>query len=78
MGLMKLLIDNKVDKSVLKYFEIIKIGMIYQNDPLINIGSSAESDVYHVVKSTCSGARIFCKQHFLNMLNKKIEKLNSK
>lgn len=75
--LIKLLINNNIDDEIIKYFQKNRIGIENQNLNL-NIGSSTESDVFHFIKSTCSGARIFSLNHFINMLQLKALNYNNK
>lgn len=75
--LMKLLIINNVDKDILNYFKRSKQGIINQSAEW-NIGVSAESDIFHLVKSITAGARIFSDNHFKNKIKAKADLLNSK
>lgn len=73
--LIETLIEYNVKKEIINYFKRAKFGVINQSKEW-NLGCSAESDVYHFVKSSCSGARIFSYNHFLNMLELKAYSYN--
>ncbi|WP_338959325.1 hypothetical protein [Spiroplasma endosymbiont of Tiphia femorata] len=66
---------NKVTKKTYNYFKNNEQGIINQNADW-NIGCSAESDVYHFLKSLTNGAKIYNYQTLNNMLIAKANYLN--
>ncbi|WP_338987525.1 UPF0236 family transposase-like protein [Spiroplasma endosymbiont of Dasysyrphus albostriatus] len=77
LDLILLLIDNNISDNMLKYFQNIREGIENQKSEF-NIGGSAESDVFHFIKSNCGGARIFSYNHFVNMIYMKADLYNNK
>ncbi|WP_338962472.1 MULTISPECIES: UPF0236 family transposase-like protein [unclassified Spiroplasma] len=68
---------NKVTKKTYNYFKNNEQGIINQNADW-NIGCSAESDVYHFLKSLTNGAKIYHHQTLNNMLIAKANYLNAR
>ncbi|WP_342217603.1 Mbov_0401 family ICE element transposase-like protein [Spiroplasma endosymbiont of Amphimallon solstitiale] len=66
-----------VNEKVYNYFKNNAHGIVNQNASW-NIGCSAESDVYHFLKSLTNGAKIYHHQTLNNMLIAKANYLNSK
>ncbi|WP_286641649.1 Mbov_0401 family ICE element transposase-like protein [Spiroplasma ixodetis] len=66
-----------VNEKVYNYFKNNAYGIVNQNDDW-NIGCSAESDVYHFLKSLTNGAKIYNYQTLNNMLIAKANYLNSR
>lgn len=76
-NLINFLLDNKVKNNYLNFFKNLENGIINQNKDW-NIGCFAESTVYHLVKSSVSGAKIYSFSHFLNIINKTCYNVNNK
>lgn len=66
-----------VNEKVYNYFKNNAHGIVNQNASW-NIGCSAESDVYHFLKSLTNGAKIYNYQTLNNMLIAKANYLNSR
>ncbi|WP_339047625.1 hypothetical protein [Spiroplasma endosymbiont of Colias croceus] len=75
--LIKFLIKTKVNKETLRIFKNNKEGIINQTASW-NIGCSAESDVFHLVKSQTKGAKIYNYKTLNNMLISRANFLNSR
>lgn len=70
-------LENNVNKQTFNYFKNNEFGIINQNKDW-NIGCSAESDVYHFLKSLTNGAKIYSYQTLNNMLIAKANYLNNR
>ncbi|WP_342276371.1 hypothetical protein [Spiroplasma endosymbiont of Nebria brevicollis] len=71
------ILENNVDKKTFNYFKNNNQGIVNQNKDW-NIGCSAESDVYHFLKSCTNGAKIYNYQTLNNMLIAKANYLNKR
>ncbi|WP_342276446.1 Mbov_0401 family ICE element transposase-like protein [Spiroplasma endosymbiont of Nebria brevicollis] len=70
------ILKNNVNKQTFNYFKNNEIGIINQNQDW-NIGCSAESTVFHLVKSLKgNGAKAYNSKTFINMLNARVAYLN--
>lgn len=75
--LIEFLQTKKVAKATLTIFKNNKEGVINQNQDW-NIGVSAESDVFHFVKSLKgNGSKMYNSKTYINMVNFKIAKFNN-
>ncbi len=75
--LIEFLIKTKVNKEILKIFKNNKQGIINQSATW-NIGCSAESDIYHLVKSQTKGAKTYNYKTLNNMLIAKVNYFNNR
>lgn len=67
---------TNVSKAVISLFRSNKEGIISQNKSW-NIGVSAESDVFHFVKSLKgNGSKMYSEKTYINMVNYRIAKFN--
>ncbi len=67
---------NNADEKIYEYFKNNKQGIINQSATW-NIGCSAESDVYHLIKSISNNnAKIYTKEVFFNLLKLKQARIN--
>ncbi len=67
---------NNADEKIYEYFKNNKQGIINQSASW-NIGCSAESDVYHLIKSISNNnAKIYTKEVFFNLLKLKQARIN--
>ncbi|WDA53803.1 MAG: hypothetical protein PPFGHCPK_01287 [Spiroplasma endosymbiont of Drosophila atripex] len=67
---------NNADEKIYEYFKNNKEGIRNQN-AIWNIGCSAESDVYHLIKSISNNnAKIYSKEAFFNLLKLKQARIN--
>lgn len=74
--LINFLKTTNVSKAVITLFRTNKEGIISQNKSW-NIGVSAESDVFHFVKSLKgNGSKMYSEKTYINMVNYKIAKYN--
>ncbi|WP_425381499.1 Mbov_0401 family ICE element transposase-like protein [Spiroplasma endosymbiont of Polydrusus pterygomalis] len=71
------LIKTKVNKKTLNIFKNNKQGIINQSASW-NIGCSAESDIFHLVKSQTKGAKTYNYKTLNNMLMAKVNYLNNR
>ncbi|WP_342266752.1 Mbov_0401 family ICE element transposase-like protein [Spiroplasma endosymbiont of Villa modesta] len=68
--------ENNADEKIYEYFKNNKKGIENQN-AIWNIGCSAESDVYHLIKSISNNnAKIYSKEAFFNLLKLKQARIN--
>ena len=68
--------ENNADEKIYNYFKNNKQGIINQSASW-NIGCSAESDVYHLIKSISNNnAKIYSKEAFFNLLKLKQARIN--
>ncbi|WP_458257904.1 hypothetical protein [Spiroplasma endosymbiont of Dactylopius coccus] len=68
--------ENNADEKIYEYFKNNKEGIRNQN-AIWNIGCSAESDVYHLIKSISNNnAKIYSKEAFFNLLKLKQARIN--
>lgn len=75
--LIEFLIKTKVNKENLQIFKRNKEGIINQNAKW-NIGCSAESDIFHLVKSQTKGAKTYNYKTLNNMLNARANYFNNR
>lgn len=75
--LITFLIKTKVNKITLNIFKNNKQGIINQSASW-NIGCSAESDIYHLVKSQTKGAKTYNYKTLNNMLMAKVNYFNNR
>lgn len=75
--LIEFLIKTKVNKDTLSIFTRNKQGVINQTAKW-NIGCSAESDIYHLIKSQTKGAKIYNYKTLNNMLIARSNYLNNR
>ncbi|WP_425376712.1 hypothetical protein [Spiroplasma endosymbiont of Aleiodes alternator] len=68
--------SNNADEKIYEYFKNNKKGIENQN-AIWNIGCSAESDVYNLIKSISNNnAKIYSKEAFFNLLKLKQARIN--
>lgn len=75
--LIEFLTKTKVNKEILKIFKNNKQGIINQSASW-NIGCSAESDIFHLVKSQTKGAKTYNYKTLNNMLISRVNYFNNR